>query len=92
MGKLINFIFSRTPIFKVLDGKKTLIGAGFVIAAAVLETLEKLAALFPQHSWIADAARSTKETLALIASSLESVGLGFLTLGVVHKGVKAKNP
>jgi len=92
MGKLINFIFSKTPIFKVLDGKKTIIGAVFIIAAAVLQALESLAVLFPEHAWIADAAKSTKEGLEGIAKALEGVGLGFLTLGVVHKGVKAKLP
>lgn len=92
MGTLINFIFSKTPIFKVLDGKKTVIGAVFVIAAAALQALESLAALFPEYAWLADAAKATKDGLEGIAKALESVGLGFLTLGVVHKGVKAKLP
>lgn len=92
MTKIINFIFSKTPIFKVLDGKKTIIGAVFVIASAALQALESLATLFPQHAWLGEAAKATKDALEGIASALESVGLGFLAVGVVHKGVKAKLP
>lgn len=90
MGKLINFIFSKTPLFKVIDGKKTTIGAILVVMASCLQALERLAVLFPEHAWIAEAAKSTGEALDGLAQVLDSVGLGFLAAGVVHKGVKAK--
>ena len=90
MNKLILYIFSKTPVGKMLDGKKTVIGAVLVILAASMETLEKLAPLFPEASWVGEAAKSVGDVLKAVEPLVESLGLGFLTAGVLHKGAKAK--
>jgi hypothetical protein len=89
MNRIILYIFSKTSLGKLLDGKKTIIGAVFIIAAAALEALEQIAPMFPQYPWLQDAARGTREALLVSEKALEGIGLGFLTAGVLHKKAKA---
>lgn len=90
MSKLLVYLFSKTSFGKMLDGKKTIIGAVFVLLAASLNALEGLAPLFPEHAWIGEAAKSLKDVTQQLAALLDSLGLGLLAVGVLHKGAKAQ--
>jgi hypothetical protein len=92
MNRILMYLFSKTSFGKVIDGKKTVIGAVLVIVVAALEALEKLAPMFPQYPVLKDAAEGISGSLKGVQPILESLGVGFLTVGVVHKGVKAKLP
>lgn len=92
MNSILMYIFSKTRIGRLLDGKKTVIGALLIIVVGAVEALEKLAPMFPDSPWIKDAATGILATLQASEPFLEALGLGFLTVGVVHKSVKAKLP
>jgi hypothetical protein len=92
MNRILIYLFSRTSFGKFIDGKKTLIGAFLIIVAAALQALEQIAPMFPQYSWIGDASKGIREAIKAAEPILETLGLGFLTVGVLHKGAKAKLP
>jgi hypothetical protein len=92
MNRILIYIFSQTKFGKFIDGKKTVIGALLVIVAAGLQALEQIAPMFPQYPWIADASKGIREAIKSAEPVLEALGLSFLTLGVLHKGAKAKLP
>jgi hypothetical protein len=92
MNRILVYIFSKTSFGKFIDGKKTVIGAVLVIVAAALQALEQIAPMFPQYPWIADATKGLREAVKASEPILETLGLGFLTVGVLHKGAKAKLP
>ncbi|NBT57463.1 hypothetical protein EBT16_01650 [bacterium] len=92
MNKLILYIFSKTSFGKLLDGKKTVIGAVFVILAAALQALEQIAPMFPTVPWLQSAAVGLSGLLKGVEPILETLGVGFLSVGVLHKSVKAKLP
>ena len=85
------YLFSKTRIGKLVDGKKTVIGAVLVIVVAALHALEQLAPMFPNAPWIGELSRGILEALRSIEPLLETLGLSFLTVGVLHKGAKAKS-
>jgi hypothetical protein len=92
MNRILVYIFSKTSIGRFVDGKKTVIGALLIIVAAGLQALEQIAPMFPQYTWIADASKGLREAIKAAEPILETLGLGFLTIGVLHKGAKAKLP
>jgi len=92
MNRILIYLFSKTSFGKFVDGKKTVIGALLIIVAAGLQALEQIAPMFPQYSWIADASKALREAIKTAEPVLETLGLGFLTVGVLHKGAKVKLP
>lgn len=91
MRKIILYLFSQTKLGKLLDGKKTYLGAVFVLLAAALQAFENLAPLFPDVPWFIQAAQQTHGIMSEIAVYLNDLGLGFLTVGVLHKSAKASD-
>lgn len=91
MNSILMYIFSKTSIGKLLDGKKTVIGAILIIVLSALQALEQLAPMFPNHPWLKDSTVAILGGLKAIEPFLDTIGLSFLTVGVLHKGVKAKN-
>ena len=91
MNSILMYLFSKTRIGKLVDGKKTVIGAVLVIVVAALHALEQLAPMFPNAPWIGELSRGILEALRSIEPLLETLGLSFLTVGVLHKGAKAKS-
>lgn len=92
MNRILVYIFSKTSFGKFLDGKKTVIGALLVIVAAALQALEQIAPMFPQYPWIKDASEGLRQAVKAAEPVLETLGVGFLTIGVLHKSAKAKLP
>lgn len=92
MNRILVYLFSKTSFGKFVDGKKTVIGALLIIVAAGLEALEQIAPMFPDSPWLKDVANSLRAAIKAAEPALEVVGLGFLTVGVLHKGAKAKLP
>jgi len=92
MNRILVYLFSKTSFGKFVDGKKTVIGALLIIVAAALQALEQIAPMFPQYPWLADASRGLRDAIKAAEPILETLGLGFLTVGVLHKGAKAKLP
>jgi hypothetical protein len=89
MRKILLYIFSQTKLGQMLDGKKTYLGAVFVLLAAALQVFENLAPLFPDVPFLIQAAQQTHGILTEVAVFLNDLGLGFLTVGVLHKTAKA---
>ena len=92
MNSILMYLFSKTKIGQILDGKKTVIGALLVIVVSALHALEQLAPMFPNQPWFKDAIAAILNGLKVAEPFLETLGLGFLTVGVLHKGAKAKLP
>jgi hypothetical protein len=92
MNKIMLYIFSKTALGRMVDGKKTIIGAVLIIMSAALQALEKIAPMFPQYPVIKDASEGLSGVFKAIEPMLENLGLGFLTAGIAHKSVKAKLP
>lgn len=92
MNSILMYLFSKTKIGRLVDGKKTVIGAVVVIVVAALHALEQLAPMFPNQPWVKDAAQGISSALKASEPFLETLGLSFLTIGVLHKGAKAKLP
>lgn len=83
-----NFIFRRLPVVRLLDGKKTTIGAALTIAAGVMDILAKLAVMFPDKAWISDLAGALNMGLVDINEVLKGLGLGFMAVGLADKAAK----
>lgn len=92
MNRILVYLFSKTSFGKFVDGKKTVIGALLIIVAAALQAVEQIAPMFPDYPWLKDAASSLRGAIKASEPILEALGLGFLTVGVLHKGAKAKLP
>lgn len=90
MNRILMYLFSKTRLGHLVDGKKTVIGALFIICAAALQALEQIAPMFPQAPWLGDLLRQTRGVVEGFDKLLEAIGLGFLTVGVLHKSAKAK--
>ncbi|MFN4894199.1 MAG: hypothetical protein ACK5HO_00260 [Pseudomonadota bacterium] len=90
MNKILVYLFSKTALGKKIDGKKTYIGAVLVLIASALHALEGLAPLFPEHAWIGQAAKGLKDLAQQLAALLDTLGLGMLAVGVLHKRAKDK--
>jgi len=92
MNSIVMWIFSKTKIGQILDGKKTVIGAVFIILARALDALQTVAPMFPQYPWLSDAAGQMAGFMTQLESILNNLGFGLLTVGVLHKSVKAQLP
>ena len=88
MNSLILWIFSQTKIGQILDGKKTVIGAVFVLLAALLQGVQAAAPMLPQYAWLGQFAGSFAVFMDQAEKVLNDVGLGMLTIGVLHKNAK----
>jgi len=91
MNSIFMYLFSKTRIGKLVDGKKTIIGAVLVVVVAALQALEQLAPMFPNAPWLGGASKAIIDALRTAEPVLETLGLSFLTVGVLHKGIKAKS-
>lgn len=92
IARAINFILKQTKLGSFLNERKTLIGAVLTVLAGVLGVLEKLVPMFPDVAYLVDAQSNLKAALDVVIPTLNDVGFGFLTVGLVHKGIKAKLP
>lgn len=90
MNKILMYIFSYTKIGKLLDGKKTVIGAVFIFLVSILHGLESIAPLFPQVEPLAKVAGVIRTALETVAPYLQDMGVGFITAGLLHKVAKKK--
>lgn len=88
MNRLIRWIFSQTKFGKMLDGKKTIIGAALIFASAILQALLAVAPMFPEYPWIASAAAQLDSGLRLVQPYLEDLGITFIGVGLAHKAAK----
>lgn len=89
MNKIILYIFSKTKLGKVLDGKKTILGAAFVLLSALLQAAEQIAPMFPNVPWVAQAAEQLGHILKAAEPYLNDLGLGLISVGLLHKNAKA---
>lgn len=92
MNSILMYLFSKTRVGKLVDGKKTVIGAILVIVVSALHALEQIAPMFPNQLWLKDAVAGILSGLKAIEPFIDTLGLSFLTVGVLHKGAKAKMP
>lgn len=90
MNTIWNFIFRKLPIIKQLDGHKTTIGAGMTVLAGLLELFSKLAVMYPEAMWLTDGAATLEAVVVQINHILTSVGMGFMTVGLIDKKVKSE--
>lgn len=92
LARIINSVLSYTKLGEFLNERKTLIGAVLTVAAGILDILEKIAPLSPDAAYLTDAQVNLKAALDAVISTLQSIGFGFLAVGVTHKAAKAKLP
>lgn len=85
MKTIINFIFSRLPIVKKLDGYKTYIGLGILALSFTADFLAEAAKSIPS---LAAVAVGIKTFLDAIKPYTDAAGWGLVTAGAVHSKVK----
>lgn len=90
MNRVIIWLFSQTKFGKLLDGKKTVIGAACILLSHILTAFEVIAPMFPQEAWLQSLSVSLKGVCQQVAHLLEQVGLGAIGVGLVHKAAKSK--
>jgi hypothetical protein len=90
MNKILMYIFSYTKIGKLLDGKKTVIGAVFIFLVSLLHGLEQIAPLFPEVAPLASVTGAIRTALEAIEPYLQDMGIGLITAGLLHKVAKKK--
>jgi hypothetical protein len=88
MNSVIMWIFSQTKIGQMLDGKKTVIGAVFVLLATVLQGIQLVVPMLPEYAWVGTFAAQFSTVMDQLEKILNDVGLGMLTVGVLHKNAK----
>jgi hypothetical protein len=88
MNKILMYIFSYTKVGKLLDGKKTMIGAAFMLLASILHGVESIAPLFPEVAVIGSIAKSIRMALETVEPYLRDMGIGLITAGLLHKAAK----
>jgi len=82
-----------TRLGAFLDGYKSLIGGVLLAIAYFADFLNLIAPLFPEYQVTIIAARDAiSQGLDSVKGALESLGYGFLTVGLARKYVKAKLP
>jgi NADH:ubiquinone oxidoreductase subunit 4 (subunit M) len=91
MSKIIAWIFSQTKVGKLLDGKKTIIGAVLILASALLQALLVIAPMFPEHIWLGDVTQQLSSVLRQVQPILEDLGIATIGVGLAHKAVKNRN-
>ena len=90
MNKILMYVFSYTKVGKLLDGKKTVIGAVFIFLVSMLHGLEQIAPLFPQVEPLGRVAGAIRTGLETIEPYLQDMGIGFISAGLLHKAAKKK--
>lgn len=85
MKSIINFIFSRLPIVKKLDGYKTYIGLAILALSYAAEFLAVAAQSVPS---LAAVAIGIKTFLDAIKPYTDAAGWGLVTAGAVHSKAK----
>lgn len=90
MNSIIMWIFSKTAIGQLVDGKKTIIGACLILLAKVLEGLETVAPMFPQAPWLSATVAGIYHFFDAVAPILDHLGLAAISAGLLHKAAKAK--
>lgn len=91
MSKIILWIFSHTKAGQYLDGKKTIIGAGLILASALLQALLVIAPMFPEQPWLGQVTDHLGSALRQVQPILEDLGIAAIGVGLAHKAVKNRN-
>lgn len=90
LSRVIHQVLSFTKLGEFLNSRKTIIGAVLTVAAGLLRILEQIVPMFPDTQYLVDAQVNLSAALDTVISTLESLGFGFLTVGLVHKQAKKK--
>jgi hypothetical protein len=92
-AKILNFVLGYTKLGQFLDGYKSLIGSVLLAVVYFNDFLALVAPLFPKYELQISAAQAAiAQGLDGVKGALESLGYGFLTVGLARKYVKAKLP
>lgn len=90
ISKLWNWVFRKTAVGKIVDGKKTIIGFSILVLRTLISLASQANIIFPDVQAIVLIAEGLKQVDQAISSLLESLGYGFLAVGVTDKAVKEK--
>lgn len=88
--KIFNYIFSKTPLGKLVDGNKTIIGFAVLVLRYLIAILSVAASLFPQFPVLVVIHTSLAAFDAAMGPYLEDFGISVMAIGVAHKAVKEK--
>lgn len=88
MSSIVNFLLSKLPLFKQLNGYKTIIAAALIVIPALLGMFSDLLSLFPDASIIHSIMSALDSVQSLLQRLADIVGVPLLALGVGHKAIK----
>lgn len=88
MRKIMNYLLSKLPIVKALNGKKTEIGFLLFLLGWIADGLAGASGFFPHIGTILDAQLALDGLYQNIVTGLENLGIGLAGVGVYHDKVK----
>ena len=88
MNSIVMWLFSQTSVGKLVDGKKTVIGATFIVLGKLLEGLNLVLPMFPQVAWLASFTAGLSAFCEQAAPILDHLGLVAISAGLIHKQAK----
>jgi len=92
MSRLINWLFSKTKIGKLVDGHKTELGFALWLLGYVIEGLSYAVTIFPAVGFLVEAKVALVALNAQVAEFIKQLGLSVMVVGVGHKAIKENVP
>lgn len=89
MTKFINWMFSKTKLFKWLDGHKTQVGFLVWVLGWLINLLAAASGFFPDLPALMELHIVLLQLQEGLAELLKQVGLDILIVGVGHKAIKS---
>lgn len=86
--KIFNYLLTKLPIVKELNGRKTEIGFVLFVIGWLAEGLAGASGFFPHISQLVDATVALNGFYDAIVHNLESLGIGIGTVGLYHDKIK----
>lgn len=86
--KVVNWVLSKTPIFKQVNGYKTEIGFALFVLGVLADVFGRAAEVFPQYAILGTTAQQLGTLAQQLGYALQQVGIGVTVVGVGHDKIK----
>ncbi len=88
MRKVLNWLLSKLPIIKQLNGYKTELGFALFVLGWLLQGVDAAISYFPGISILPILAENIGRFAGALSSLFTSLGIPIMVIGVGHKAIK----